>query len=87
MKSFFKVKRNLIFFIIFLVSFLLPVVAFSGDVIAYCMGYHHGFTQPWPTIQNILYITFFTYLVAFCIYVLVVVIIQLRTANKKAEEK
>lgn len=87
MKSFFKVKRNLIIFIIFLASFLLPVTAFSGDVIAYCMGYHHGFTEPWPTIKNILYISFFTILAAFCVYILVVVIIQLKTTDEKVENK
>lgn len=87
MKSFFKVKRNIIAFVIFLASFLLPLVAFGGDVVAYCMGYHHGFKEPWPTIQNILYISFWVTFAAFCIYILVVVIIQLRTANKKSKIK
>lgn len=87
MKSFFKVKRNLVVFIIFLASFLLPVAAFSGDVIAYCMGYHHGFKEPWPQIQSALYISFFTILAAFCIYILVVAIIQPETADKKIENK
>ena len=87
MKSFFKVKRNIIAFVIFLASFLLPLVAFGGDVIAYCMGYHHGFKEPWPTIQNILYISFWVIFAAFCIYILIVVIIQLTTTNKKIENK
>ena len=82
MKPFFKYKRNLIALIIFLASFLLPLVAFMGDVIAYCMGYHHGFTQPWPTIQNVLYVSFATIFLGFIIYIVIAVVIYTR-ANKK----
>lgn len=87
MKSFFKVKRNIIAFVIFLASFLLPLVAFGGDVVAYCMGYHHGFKEPWPTIQNILYISFWVIFAAFMIYIIVVIIIHIETTNKKIENK
>lgn len=87
MKSFFKVKRNIIAFVIFLASFLLPLVAFGGDVVAYCMGYHHGFKEPWPTIQNILYISFWVIFAAFMIYIIVAIIIHIETTNKKIENK
>ncbi len=85
MKSFFKVKRNIVAFVIFLASFLLPLVAFGGDVVAYCMGYHHGFKEPWPAIQTALYISFAVIVLAFIAYVVVTVIIQNKSNKKEIE--
>ena len=85
MKSFFKVKRNFIAFVIFLASFLLPLVAFGGDVVAYCMGYHHGFKEPWPAIQIALYISFAVIVLAFIAYAIVTVIIQNKSNKQEIE--
>ena len=71
MKPFLKNRLNLLAFILLVASPLLPATAFGGDVLAYCMGYHHGFTQPWPTIQTVLYISFFVIFFVTLIFLLV----------------
>ncbi len=67
MKPFFKYPINVVLFILFLVSLLFPVVSFGGDFIAYFTGHHHGFSEPWPTIQNILNTSFVLLLIAFLV--------------------
>ena len=71
MKSYFKYPINVVIFVLLMVSTLCPVVAFGGDAVAYCTGYHHGFTEPWPTIQHILYWAFPVMLLVFAINLIV----------------
>lgn len=76
MKKYLKYPINLVIFILFLVSTLCPIVSFGGDVIAYCMGYHHGFQQPWPTIQIFLNIAFPIMLAAFIVDLAIYLILK-----------
>ena len=71
MKSYFKYPINVVIFVLFLVSTLCPLASFAGDAIAYCTGYHHGFQQPWPTIQTVLNWVFPVMLVAFIVSLIV----------------
>ena len=71
MKTYFKNPVHLTIFIIFLVSLLFPLVSFGGDAVAYCMGYHHGFTQPWPTIRITLKVLFLIVAVTFVVDIIV----------------
>lgn len=81
MKQYLKQPINLVIFILFLISLLCPIVSFGGDVIAYCSGYHHGFQQPWPTIQMFLNLAFPIMLVVMIIDVVIYL------ATKKEEKK
>ena len=87
MKPYFKSPLHLTIFFTEITLIFVAIGTFVQGVIAYCMGYHHGFKEPWPQIQSALYISFFTILVAFCVYILVVAIIQPETTNEKVENK
>ena len=65
MKPYFKSPIHLTIFILFMISLSFPLASFGGDAVAYCMGYHHGFTEPWPTIQTILRISFLVVAIVF----------------------
>ena len=82
MKHFLKNRLNLLAFILLVGSPLLPLTAYGGDVLAYCMGYHHGFKEPWPAIQTALYISFFVIFFATLIFLLV----RLVLADKKIDK-
>ncbi len=71
MKPYFKNPINVVIFVLLMVSTLCPVVAFGGDCVAYIMGYHHGFTEPWPTIQYVLYWPFPVMLLVFVVDLIV----------------
>ena len=81
MKSYLKYPINVVIFVLFLVSALCPLASFAGDAIAYCTGYHHGFQQPWPTIQMFLNLAFPIMLVVMIIDVVIYL------ATKKEEKK
>ncbi len=81
MKQYLKQPINLVIFILFLVSILCPIASFGGDVIAYVTGHHHGFHEPWPTIQMFLNLAFPIMLVVMIIDVVIYL------ATKKEEKK
>lgn len=82
MKQYLKQPINLVIFILFLVSTLCPIASFGGDVIAYVTGHHHGFHEPWPTIQVFLNLAFPIMLVV----MIIDVVIYLTTKKEKKKE-
>lgn len=76
MKAYLKYPLNLVIFILLMISIVCPIASFTGDAIAYCMGCHHGFTQPWPTIQIFLNWAFPIMLFVFVVDLVVYLILK-----------